>query len=513
MNTPDWYNNKKVTVMGLGRHGGALGVAKWLAARGARLIVTDLKGEDELRPSVAELERAVKKARAAGVRVPKVRYALGRHDEADFRNVDLVYRNPAVRRNNKYLKLARKSGAAVETEASLFMQLCPYPVTAITGTKGKSTTTALLAEMARRHDRRTAVGGNIRISPFSFLDRLLRAFERGDKPMPVILEMSSWHLEGLEQHRLSPHIAVVTNIREDHLNTYDGLHDYVKAKSIILAYQGADDVAVTNEDDPRVARMGRGKGSWPRDGRFGGRRFGFSRRDRGGNGCYVRGGQVRVREGGPSTVQQVHGRTRFARSGQATETALFPLSSVRLRGEHNVENVLAATAAARAMGLPKRAIAAGVAGFRGVPGRLEEVAVIAGVRYVNDTTATMPDASVAAMEAYGGAGRRIVLIAGGADKELRYGEWGRVAAKRVRVMVLLDGAATPKLERALKRAGFRGETLRAKSMGEATRLAAGVARRGDTVLMSPACSSFGMFRHEFDRGDRFVRAVKKLRKK
>jgi len=547
----EWFHGKKVTVMGLGSHGGGLGVAKWLMRHGARVTVTDLKGRSELKRPIEALMGEAGRAgkRGSGARSFQPRFVLGRHDEKDFRGADMVIRNPAVRKDNKYLKIAERKGIPVETDISLFIALCPFSVTAVTGTKGKSTATALIGEIAKRHDPRAVVGGNIRISPFGFLDRLFTLAEKGKKGLPrtgakrlvqgppVILEVSSWQLEALEHHRVSPHIGVVTNVMEDHLNSYSGMAEYARAKSLVLAYQTADDFAVVNVDDPMVMRMGEGR--VPSGASFGGRRFPFSRRVLRGDGCFVRGGKIVIRDEG-------------------RERVLLPLSALKLPGEHNVSNVLAACAAAYLMGIPVRMIAAAVRGFRGVPGRMEEVAVVRGVKYVNDTTATMADASMAAMRAYGESGRserserrgtprrssgqgrgkstpslspsparrrgrdggggksgrsgkRIVLLAGGADKGLRYEEWGGAAKKYCKAIVLFNGTATPKLDRALKAVGYRGSTPHVDSMREAMREARNLAKRGDVVLLSPACASFGIFENEFDRGDQFVGAVKRVK--
>lgn len=483
--------------MGLGLHGGGLGIAKWLLRAGARLTVTDLKSSHDLKQSVASLNKeyvVLKKRVSRAVKTWRPKYVLGRHVEGDFKTAELVIRNPAVRRNNKYLMLAQQRRIPVETEAALFLLLCPFPVTAITGTKGKSTTTALLGEIAKQYDARTVIGGNIRISPFDALDRLLRlAARRVGRPVPVILELSSWQLEGLEQHRFSPHIGVVTNVLEDHLNTYSGLDEYARAKSLIIAYQTTDDWAILNLADKRVAALG--AKIRPSHSSFAGQRFPFSHQQIfRGSGCFVRQGKIIILD---------HGQER----------ELLPLSALRLSGEHNVSNVLAACAAAYVMGIPIRTIAAVVRCFRGIEGRMQEIATIRGVKYINDTTATMPDASVAAMKAFsaGQKTKRVILIAGGAQKSLRYQAWAKAAKKYTKAMVLLEGTETPTLERELQRVGYSGEVWLANSMRKAVLLAAGLADRGEVVLLSPACSSFGLFINEFDRGERFVRAVKNLK--
>lgn len=476
--------------MGLGLHGGGVGIAKWLMRHGAFVTVTDLKSRNELVGSVAELERAhLKEVRRGGKGCThRIRYVLGRHDVKDFIGVDMVVKNPAVPRGNVYIDAAKKKKVPIETDISVFFMLCPVPVTAVTGTKGKTTAASLLGAICVRHDRRTVVGGNIRVSPMDFLDRLVRG-ARGSlhAPAPVVMELSSWQLEGLRKYRRSPHIAVVTNLKQDHLNRYRGMEDYIRAKEGIIAFQKEGDVAVLNADDPKVRGMSRKSRSRAR-------RFWFSekRLKQGLDGCFISGGKVVIRDRGKVT-------------------ALFPGSVIRIPGAHNVSNVLAASAAAWAAGVSARDIRAAVREFRGVSGRMEAVRTLCGVKYVNDTTATTPDASVAAMRTFGAGKRNIILIAGGADKELLFGDWAREAAGRAKRIILFEGTATGKMERALGRVHSKAPVFYTASMPDAVSVAAESAKKGDVVLLSPGCASFGIFVNEFDRGDRFTAAVKRLK--
>lgn len=494
---PEWFKDKRVTVMGLGVHGGGLGAAKWLMRHGARLTVTDLRDALALAPTIAALERAVVvEARKRGKAKPhRVRYVLGRHIDADFTDADMVIRNPAVPREHPLLELAKKRRVRVESDTSLFFLLCPFPIAAITGTKGKTTTTALLAAICKARDPRTVVGGNIRISPLDALDRLLALSKKSRAvPPPIVLELSSWQLESLEPHRVSPAVGVLTNILEDHLNRYAGIEDYARAKELIFAFQRQGDVAVVSADEPRAAAIGR-KRSAVAASTHGGRRLWFSMRPlpKGADGCFVRGRNAVLVDGGKETV-------------------VFPLSAVILPGSHNVGNALAAAAAAHAMGVPVATICRVISRFKPVPGRLEEIATKRGVRFVNDTTATAPAASIAAMDALGGKGRkRVVLIAGGADKELRFDDWAKKVGEKAKYLVLFDGSATPKMKAALVAARAGVPTAGARSMREAVAAALRHAGKGDIVLLSPGCASFGIFQNEFERGDQFVALVKKPR--
>lgn len=481
----DWFNGKRVTVMGLGLHGGGLGVATWLIRHGAKVLVTDMKDTHALASSVREIEKAYAvTSRAKSVRTYRPRYVLGRHDARDFSVTDMVIQNPGVPRENPYLAIARKAGIPVETDVSLFFMMCPFPITAVTGTKGKTSTTAMIGEMCARHDARTVVAGNIRVSVMDALDDLIRIATKGGTPTPVILELSSWQVEGLRPHRMSPHVGVVTNIKRDHLDRYRDMTDYAKAKEGLVNFQKQGDVAVLNHDDPKVGKMAgkRHRLLW-----FTGKSL-----PGGKDGCYIRGGKIRLR-----IADEV--------------MDIAPVSAVRVKGAPGVMNAVAACAAAFATGIPVSAIRKGLRSFAGVPGRMEEVAKSKGVVFVNDTTATTPDAVIAALDAYKAKRRHVILIAGGADKKLLFADMARAIGKHVKHLVLLDGTATPKLEKALLGVRSAVPLGPASSMRAAVKEAMRHAGKGDIVLLSPGCASFGMFVNEFDRGDRFVEEVRRLK--
>lgn len=468
----DWFRHKKITVMGLGVHGGGLGVAKWLVRHGAEVTVTDLKDQHALVAPMSELERMFLRLsnRVDKREIHRPRYVLGRHEPADFTGADMVVQNPGVPREHPLLALAKKSGAIIATDAIIFFSLCPFSITGVTGTKGKTTTTALLGEMARRADARTVVAGNMRVSMLDALDHLLRlAKQKKLVPPPIILELSSWQLEGLALIHKSPHISVVTNIMQDHLNRYRDIDDYAIAKSYAIAFQQVGDIAVLNADDSRLV-------AW---------------------------GNEKIKK---------FGKTSVVWFGSKKKQTFVPVAKIKLLGKHNVPNVLAAAAAAHALGVPATIITSVAATFRGVSGRLEDVATVCGVRCINDTTATAPDAAIAALVAFPKYRKKIILIAGGADKNLDFGAWARQVATYVKCLVLFDGTATIKMEAALATAQAKIPIVGARSMAEAVKEAFAHARRGDIVLLSPGCASFGTFQHEFDRGDQFVRAIMHMKK-
>ncbi|MFN8502940.1 MAG: UDP-N-acetylmuramoyl-L-alanine--D-glutamate ligase [Kouleothrix sp.] len=439
--------------MGLGVHGGGLGVARFLADRGALVTVTDLRGPELLQPSLDAL---------AGL---PIRFVLGRHDESDFRAADLVVRNPGVPRESRFLQIARAAGATIEMEMTLFFRLCPGPILGITGTKGKTTTTLLAAAMLREQFADTVVAGNLRVSALEALPRI-------GARTPVVLELSSWQLEGLGEAGLSPRYACVTNLSPDHLDRYGSMAAYGEAKKQIFLWQGPDGVVVLNHDDPIVA-------AWAAEAP----------------------GQVRWFGS--------YAGTRYDDAGIWQDGALLiARDEVPLPGRHNLANVAAAAALAGAFGAEAARIRAAVRGFGGVEHRLELVRELAGVRYVNDTAATAPEAAIAALHSFS---QPIVLIAGGADKNLPFEGFARAIAESAKAVVLLEGSATPKLQSALAAAAPATPLLGPYGdFAAAIAAARGQAAPGEIVLLAPGCASFGMFRNEFHRGEEFRRIVGQL---
>jgi UDP-N-acetylmuramoylalanine--D-glutamate ligase len=467
--------DKKVTVMGLGVNQGGLGVSKWLLRQGARLTITDLKDRHALAASIDELEAL---RISLGKKAHKVRYVLGEHRAEDFKDADLVIQNPGVPRDSAFLKIARKAGALIESEMSIFFRLCPQLIVGISGTKGKTTVTALLGAMLEASFGRVFVAGNIRKSALAY------AMEVKNET-PIVLELSSWQLESLKAVGRSPNIAILTNVLPDHLNRYDGMKDYAAAKELIYAWQLPTDIAIVPYDNRYTKKMGA---------RVRGERFWASMKPIADeqNGLYYRKGKAMVR-------------------AQGVETVLFEEKDVRLPGVHNLWNALLAGGAAFLRGAKPLAIRKALRSFKGVPHRLELVRALRGVSYWNDTAATTPEASTAAMETLF-AKKKGILIAGGADKELRFSEWAKVVKRFAKEVIVFEGTATPKMVKALKKEHVRiGDA--APSMHDAVQHAARAAEKGESVLLSPGCASFGLFVNEFDRGDQFRAAVGRLRPK
>jgi UDP-N-acetylmuramoylalanine--D-glutamate ligase len=456
------YQGKRVTVMGLGTRAGGLGVARYFAERGALVTVTDGKSEAELAGPLAELQG-----------VP-VELALGGHPERLFtpEGADLVVRNPAVRRWSPYLALARASGVPIEMEMSLFLQESPAPAIGITGTKGKTSTCALTAAMLRAWRPETALAGNMGVSAVSFLDRI-------DTDTPVVLEISNWQLEGMDERGVGPRIAVLTNIYEDHLDTYDGFDDYADTKRSIAAHLQPEDTLIVNRDNTEA---------WQAAAQTRARVISFGAVRPNGDGFWLDDRAVCWEIDGSIDTVQLPDRFVY-------------------QGQHQRLNAAAAVAAARVRGADLAAIRAGLDHFEGVRDRAELVAEIDGVLYVNDTSATAPAAAMAALDSW--PGRKLHVIAGGFDKQLELEPLGHALAKNTASVVLLDGTATPRLMESIRSAG--GSWLGPfDSMQKAVEAGAAIASSGDVVLLSPGCASFGLFRDEFDRGDKFREAVAQL---
>ncbi len=474
------FQDAVVTVMGLGAYtqGSGIGAAKWLMRHGAQLVITDLKSEDELRESVDEISKWYETYRAQfpDRTIYQPVFALAEHRAQDFTDVDLVVQNPGVPRESEFILLAREHGVPVESDMSLFFRHCPFPIYAITGTRGKSTTTALLGEMFRAVNPKTVVAGNITRSPLEDLDMLLAE----TTVVPVVLEMSSWLIESLESVDRGPDIGVLTNIFPDHLNRYASLEAYAESKLQLFRHCKPGQKAVLNADHEMVRAMAD---------KIGCDKFWFSEQaTEAKNGVFLRDGQI---------VCAVEG----------VEHVLGDTATMALQGTHNLLNALAASLAAHLAGIPADVISATLKTFQGLPGRQEIVKEVRGVAYVNDTTATSPDGVIAALDRFGKT-KRAVLICGGSTKGLPYAEMGKKVAKTCKFVVYLDGTATPDIQKSI---GESVPSVVATSMEDAVKLAAKGSEEGDTVVLSPGAASFGMFRNEFDRGEQFVEAVKKIK--
>lgn len=476
----DSFQGLRVTVMGLGLFGGGKGAVQFLVRRGSQVTVTDLRSEEALRPTIRDLQDL------------PVRWVLGEHREEDFLGADLVIASPAVPRSAPLLRACREKGVPLDTEMNLFFKYCPGRIAAVTGSNGKSTTASLLADMARKRWPGLRAGGNLGRSLLPEVDAIC-------PEEWVVLEISSFQLEDLASIGRRPDLALVTNVSPNHLDRHGTYEAYLAAKRTILERGPEGAAAILNAEDPVVR-------SWPSPGR---RRIYFGRT------ASVRPGAEGVwvdLERGETVFSGVGRRERQAAgpSGRPLrgpgETVLFRTSDVPLAGVFNLLNAAAASAAALAMGVDVPEIAEAIREFRPLEHRLERVLESRGVTYYNDSIATTPESTIAAL---GALGPRLVLIAGGSGKGCSYRELGRAISRRARAVVLL-GRTAEEIRRSIpERAG--GPTIAvADGLEDAVRTASRLAVRGDAVILSPASASFDMFLNFAERGERFKEIVRRL---
>jgi UDP-N-acetylmuramoylalanine--D-glutamate ligase len=457
---------KRITVAGLGLHGGALGNIRWLHQQGARLTVTDLKTESELAPTLAKLKD-----------LPDITWVLGKHRPEDFTNTAMVVRNPAMRADSEFLEKARQARVPIEMDSSLFFEFSPTKnIIGITGSKGKSTTTHVIAALLRLKNARVTVVGSEGTSPLEQLGNL--------QPQDtVVFELSSWRLEALAERHVSPHMAVVTSLYRDHLNTYPSFAAYVAAKKAIVRYQTSRDLALLNYDDPRLRLWSagiKGKLAW----------YSLSNSIPG-DGIYVTHGMITMRTARDSVP-------------------LFPLRKLAFQSEHARRNMLPAIYLAFRDGIRLDSIALQVGKMRELAHRLEVIRTLNSITYINDSAATIPEASIAALVSL--EGRHINLILGGSDKKLRFDALAvAIREARIRSLTFLPGNTSERMAEVIAAAFRQPPPLHmASSMTDAVKRATAEAHPDDVVLLSPAATSFGHFLHEFDRGDQFREAVKQL---
>ncbi|NPV91488.1 MAG: UDP-N-acetylmuramoyl-L-alanine--D-glutamate ligase [Firmicutes bacterium] len=427
--------------------------AKALSLKGRQVVACDLKTRDELGTLVEELE-------SLGVRV-----VTGGYPEVNRETTDLVVTSPGVPRTIPPLKQAEDLGIPVWGEVELAYRFSPAPFVGITGTNGKTTTTALLGQMLQDAGRQVLVGGNIGVP-------LVLAVESLTPQHLVVAEMSSFQLEGIHQFR--PRVAAILNVTPDHLDRHHTVEEYAQVKSRIFMNQGPEDFAVFNHDCPVCRGMvDKTRGSVIR----------FSRLEQLDEGVMVRDGQVVIRWKGREDV------------------VLRP-EEIYIRGAHNLENAMAAIACATALGVPADSLARTLREFPGVAHRLERVAEIDGVLYINDSKGTNPDSTIKALESFT---EPIVMIAGGKNKGSDFSQLAGLIRERVKCLVLL-GQAAPDIHEAVARVGFK-DIYRTSTFEEAVMKASSLAEPGDVVLLSPACASWDMFRNYEERGDLFKSLV------
>ncbi|MEQ2130347.1 UDP-N-acetylmuramoyl-L-alanine--D-glutamate ligase [Caldanaerobacter subterraneus KAk] len=445
---------KRVFVAGLGVSGVAL--CRVLVNLGANVIAYDQKNEIALKEALEELKDL------------PVEIKLGDFKEEFLKGIELVVLSPGISLESEIVKKAKDMGLEILGEVELAYRLSKAPIYAITGTNGKTTTTSLLGEMFKNAGRKVYVAGNIGY-PLVYA-----ALEAGPNDH-IVAEISSFQLETVKEFR--PKISCIINITPDHLDRHKTFENYANIKGRIFENQREEEYVVLNYDDPVT---------WGLKERAKAKVFPFSRKKVLENGAYVKEGFLYLQNKKVIKVEDIY-----------------------IPGEHNLENALAASSVAYLSGIEVDAIETTLRTFKGVEHRIEFVAEIEGIKFYNDSKGTNPDASIKAIQALK---TPIVLIAGGYDKGSEFDEFVKTFDKKVRKLILIGQTAQKIKKTALKYSYPEEDIFLVDSLEEAVRKAYEVAEKGDSVLLSPACASWDMFKNFEERGKAFKKAVMDLRR-
>lgn len=466
---PTMYNvkGKKVLVMGLGLIGGGLTITKWLVKQNAHVTVTDLRSKNELRKSVVSLEKL------------PITWHLGKHIKKDFQEHDLIIQNPGVPSNSVYLDIARSHNIQILNEAGIFFLYARRPLIGITGTRGKSTTSTIVHALLKHRFKDVLFAGNIGDIPM--FDVIDKAQIRSKSP--IVLELSSWHVEGLRTIKKSPFVSVITNLMSDHLNRYPSKVAYHRSKMSIFTYQSSRDFAVFNYDNAssrRVSAHARSRLLW----------FSIKPLPKNMSGVYIQ----------KDTIYHV-------KNGKRSE--IMPVSTITLPGDHNVSNILSALLVAKLFNIPNKKLIQSISSLKALWGREQYVSSKKGITFYNDTTATNPEATIACIKTLP---KPLLLIIGGENKNLTYSELAHVLNREVYAIVLLPGSASTELYKELKKIRSRKIIIKkSRTLTHAFKSAVVLSKKGSTVALSPAAASFNMFKNEFERGKYYIKLVNALR--
>jgi UDP-N-acetylmuramoylalanine--D-glutamate ligase len=453
---------KRIAVVGLSTEG--RDAVTFFLSEKCDVVCADRRGEDVLISEYPELQKL------------PVRLSLGPSYLSCLKDVDIIVRTPGMALATPQLQEAKRLGKELTSATKLFFEFCQAPIIGVTGTKGKGTTGTLIFEMLQKSGKTVYLGGNVGTP-------LLSCVGSTRPEQWVILELSSFQLEDLTQ---SPHIAVVLKITQDHLANYDPLatnfhssrEAYIEAKEHIVSYQNADDWAIFNADDPTSSSFA---DKTPAKKYYYGKKEGVA--------AHITNDEVFLTIGGQSQP-------------------VAKLSQIHLLGAHNLENVAAAALAAFTSGVPIDSIRNVSRTFPGLPHRLEKVGEKNGVSYINDSFSTTPETTVAAIGSFN---KPIILIAGGSEKGSDFTGMGKIIAKSPVVKVIVVGAMTDRILKALKDGGFQGSTVTGLTgMHEMVKAANESAKPGDVVLLSPAAASFDLFKNYKERGKQFTYEVSLL---
>ena len=436
--------NKKVLLMGLGILGGGVATARFLVEKGADLTVTDMKSEEHLKLSLDKLEDLKS----------KIKFVLGEHREKDFLQNDIIVVNPGVPIvDNKFLGLSKNNGKQIENELTLFYNFCPSKkIVAVTGTRGKTTTVNWIAHLLKSRNSDTLVIGNSPEKPF------LQEIKKCKEDTDIIIEVPSFHLEICDKSEFAPHIAVITNLYQDHVNWHKTMEGYMKAKSNIFKHQKENDFLIINKEN-----------EWT---------------------------DFFLNQKPKSKV------LFFSEENLIVDKDEF----IKKWGEHNLQNFAAASLVALTLGMSAEEIKKQVASLPQIKFREEKVYDDGKLQIYNDTTATSPEALTASMERFLGKGEKVVFISGGTDRELDYKDWTKVAQKLIKPenLILLSGSATEKMKKELNWEKINEFDSLEKCLKKALEMGA------NKIIFSPGAKSFEKFKNEFDRGEQFNLLINQL---
>jgi UDP-N-acetylmuramoylalanine--D-glutamate ligase len=485
------FAGKTVLVMGLGRFGGGVDVAKFAHSAGAKVIVTDLASAQQLSDSIDQLRG-----------LDGIELHLGSHDPADFEQADIIVVNPAVPIDNKFLQIARHANRFVTSQINIFFELCPAKIIGITGANGKSTTTALTAHLLKNTLSETVIASeakqsqttqyairntqyeNVWLSGNIGNQPLLTAIDKINPDDLVVLELSSFQLEQLAEIQKAPDVALLTNLTPNHLDRHGTFENYCAVKENIFKFQKLDEnlpaVSIFNAED-----------------KIGAEWFEKYKND-----------------AGPQ------GTSRISIKFSADDVSDELRKCFALPGRANLSNLAAAIAIAKLFDITDDDIKTALPEFKALPHRLELVETIDGVSWYNDSKATTPEGAITALEAFD---KPTIIIAGGYDKDIPFDKLGEKIAQKAKAAILI-GTTAPKIRCSIldarysmsgqREARFENPESRiqiADSLAEAVQLANQLAEIGDVVLLSPACASYDMFENYEQRGRDFARLVQELR--
>ncbi|KKQ18856.1 MAG: UDP-N-acetylmuramoylalanine-D-glutamate ligase [Berkelbacteria bacterium GW2011_GWA1_36_9] len=452
--------NQKVGILGLGEENIAL--AYFLVAQGIDITICDQKSREELGQYYEKMKNLSS----------QVQFQLGANYLENLEKFNIIFRTPGLPYLNSKIQKAKNVGVIISSEIKLFFDLCPCPVVGVTGTKGKGTTTTLIAEILkwkseiRNPKSEIYLGGNIGTSPISFLEKLT-------SDDIVVLELSSFQLQDMER---SPHIAVVLDIKIDHLDYHQSRTEYIESKINIVKYQTKNDFTVVNADYLTSFEFGAESLS---------KTYWFSRRKSVDEGCFVKENQI---------VLRINNE----------DIPICKTDEIILKGEHNLENICAAVTASKLAGADSESIKTVVKSFKGLEHRLEFVRNFNEINFYNDSFSTTPDTTIAAIKSFK---TPIILLVGGSEKNADYSELGQTIKNSTVKNIISIGQTAPKIIKAIGENHVIKITDNILSMEEAVKLALELGQKNDVVILSPASASFDRYKNYKERGEIFKKVV------